>query len=166
MTMFPQSVLKVILTHSQTHLVKKMEAKRVKAHPSVFPSLVCPIFPDQPDNTLVRQTILSLPTDSFTNGGPKGSSSAVQELWEMEMTTAARRHHLWSNAVAEGWIVSHCAPWGMKNTLVLYLKLMESVSENKDRNKKTNIKKRRRRQQRLQDWEEEEEEEGVGTALL
>lgn len=38
--------------------------------------------------------------------------------------------------MAKGWIVSHCAPWGMKNTPVLYLKLMDSVSENKKKKKK------------------------------
>lgn len=49
----------------------------------------------------------------------------------MGMAVAARRRQLWSNAMAKGWIVSRCAPWGMKNTPVLYLKLMDSVSKKK-----------------------------------
>lgn len=64
----------------------------------------------------------------------------------MGMTMAARRCQLWSNAMAKGWIVSHCAPWGMKNTPVLYLKLMDSVSENKKKKKKES----------QQDWEDGE----------
>lgn len=65
----------------------------------------------------------------------------------MGMTMAAGRRQSWSNAMAKGWIVSHCAPWGMKNTLVLYLKLMDSVSENKKKEKKI-------RSERPQDWED------------
>lgn len=69
----------------------------------------------------------------------------------MAMTMAAGRRQSWSNAVAKGCIVSHCAPWGMKNTPVLYLKLMDSVSENTKKRRR-----RRRRSERLWDWEDGE----------
>lgn len=43
--------------------------KRILSH------LVCLNYPDQPDNTVVEQSISFLP-----NADPKGSSSTVQEL--------------------------------------------------------------------------------------
>lgn len=52
---------------------------------------------------------------ALRNGNDRGS-------WETPV---------WSNAMAKGWIVSRCTPWGMKNTPLLYLKLMDSVSEKK-----------------------------------
>lgn len=63
----------------------------------------------------------------------------------MGLTVAAARCQSWSNAVADGWIVSHCAPWGMKNTPVLYLKLMDSAS-----------KRKKKRCKHLDDWEDGE----------
>lgn len=64
--------------------------------------------------------------------GPPHGQRHSWGVWEMGMTMAGRRCQLWSNTMAKGRIVSCRALWRMKNAPVLYLELMDSVSENKE----------------------------------